>query len=437
MNRLARLSAMFMLLQWSFVSSGLAQQPDCSKFIVLDTESVLSDTYYLNQSRKAFCSQSVHSRAEATAAGLQLGIPVPVGDAILDVNISGNYSNNNWDTWKQAFCDVQQQDTELRQQIATKKSTFANASKTMVEACLKVPGLHGFITPRRDRKSAAVTLQYEAYQGETAKVLVANFSSGASTAMCNAAEKAVLLKDALVNRVPRVVSCGWNPDETLAVTVNSNRGALDLRLDPVPLEPTATANAEERLVPVLESDLKTAPPPDACGAEAVRRTDDQGRWDLALLKTATASAYSEHSSGKFPASQLIDGMWDNCRSWIAADNQPTGSAWIDLGAVYLVEKIALTNLKHPFSGSPSGDRFISKATVFAGMTREDMHPTLASLPDGPLPIDPNLAGRKVWDVGGIRARYIRIDIQSTLSNSPPRLDEVEIFGKFRVVRPGK
>jgi hypothetical protein len=404
-------------------------EADCTKFVVMDTEDSLSESYWLTRIQRVYCSNELRRREDAENAGISAGIIMPIAKGILDLELRGHYSRESWDEWQRAFCDVNRTDTETYKRVVSHTSKLSKESARMVTECLGKPGLHAYIVPGKSRKSLVFHVSYKAYREERTESLSYSFQPPALKASCDSTELAALIATGLGNQEARAVHCAWDPTRPFSVLINSSLGPAlaDLAADPE-LRP----NTAFVLRAVDESELLPQPHPDPCGAQIVPLRDRVGRLNLARLRSVRISASSSHQAR--PVTMLNDGFYDDCRSWIAADGQQSAEITLDLGNTYIIQNIALTNLYHPFASSTGRDRFISAATVWAGDTKEDLDLIPVALPDVRPGQDPNLAGRKEWDTGDIRARIIRIRIERTLDGNPARIDEIEVYGTQRVVR---
>lgn len=144
----------------------------------------------------------------------------------------------------------------------------------------------------------------------------------------------------------------------------------------------------------------------------------EGKRNLALLKSASASASSAiegHSIHK--TEHLNDGYYGNEHSWIA--KEPTSWAQIDLGDIYQIDTICLSN---DFVGNFS-DRSPVNYNVLIGNDEafENNCHSIASIKNEPL------KKLREFTFQPAKARYIRVIITATEGNACPRLDEIQVF----------
>jgi len=149
--------------------------------------------------------------------------------------------------------------------------------------------------------------------------------------------------------------------------------------------------------------------------------DPDNRWNLSLLKTATASASSVIPG--HPTRHLIvnlnDGWYNNAASWVAA-GMP---AWaqIDLGSDYSISKVVFGSEHTPFFN----DR---EATRFRILVSSNYNPD-SNAPEWKEVYVHN--GKPVkqttpFSFPPVTCRYVRIDIAA--ATGPVRIDELEIYG---------
>jgi hypothetical protein len=154
--------------------------------------------------------------------------------------------------------------------------------------------------------------------------------------------------------------------------------------------------------------------------------------NLALLKSASASTPYSHPA--FPVSLINDGYYDNCRSWIAADGSANNNTvLLNLGGVFEIRGIALTSLYRPMlreNRTPFTDRSPTRVNVYVGRSEQDRQLVSARIPDGSNAI---LNSRVYWNLNAdVVGQFVWVEILATSDGFPPRIDEVEVYGSYRV-----
>jgi hypothetical protein len=205
-------------------------------------------------------------------------------------------------------------------------------------------------------------------------------------------------------------------------TQDSLKDSKDSRLTPVAIDPTAfraPSCADPPTQPNASPPLECVEVPDAW------RT--KGLWNLALLRTASASSSSSLSkatAGYHRTEYLNDGWYNNGRSWVPAEADNVGHcafpvwAEIDLGAEFSVHVVALTNELRVLHR----DRGATMLSIEAITSQQSTF--FASISDGTA-----LRGRREFPVpSALRARRIRVTITAAEGGSCPRLDEIEVLG---------
>lgn len=161
---------------------------------------------------------------------------------------------------------------------------------------------------------------------------------------------------------------------------------------------------------------------DRAGSFAPQRVplrDAEGRWNLALLKTARARASSTIRGwpGRHQELFLNDGWWNSCRSWVA--RSMPALAGVDLGAEYRIDAIAAGGEYQPYYHDRNAVEFTIEV---AGEDRRFQ--TVARFDDPRRP----LKRRRVWRFDQpLVARYVLLDIRRSFRGAV-RIDELEIYG---------
>jgi hypothetical protein len=149
---------------------------------------------------------------------------------------------------------------------------------------------------------------------------------------------------------------------------------------------------------------------------------ENGKRNLALLPDAKSAASSVYADGTNPLhtiAHLNDGLLGNRHSWIS--KQATGWAEIDLGAVYQISKIRLSNdAGRQFNDRLPVDYRILTATAYAADSDAAAWSVAAEMKDQPL------VGVRAFDFPARDARFVRVQINKS-AQTEPRLDEIEIY----------
>jgi F5/8 type C domain/TIR domain len=176
------------------------------------------------------------------------------------------------------------------------------------------------------------------------------------------------------------------------------------------------------------ADFRAADRPPACddsqSAPQPVPINAGGAANLALLKQAKAFASSllPDSGLRHQAAYLIDGWYDQCRSWVPA----TMPAWVevDLGEIFRLKGVKLGS-EHM---KVRGDRAPS---AFSIAIRADASNNWNVVYEQPANRAPLLQTMEFAFPSPRPAQYVRIDISATRDGDLPRLDEFEIYGQRR------
>ncbi|MGV7241114.1 hypothetical protein [Caballeronia sp. M23-90] len=130
LNILRRIAALLALVN----SLALAQE-DCTKFVVFDEYSSSSDYASYERLKTATCQDTVKDVGSAKSQSLSLGIPTEVADDVFNIKFDGKTSDQNWDTWKQHFCQstYYEAQTQLSEKHISK--VFSDNALAAVKAC--------------------------------------------------------------------------------------------------------------------------------------------------------------------------------------------------------------------------------------------------------------------------------------------------------------
>jgi hypothetical protein len=175
-------------------------------------------------------------------------------------------------------------------------------------------------------------------------------------------------------------------------------------------------------------DRENLPDYDRAGSpapEAVPLRNDEGLWNLSLLKSARAYASSVIPGypRRHQISNIRDGWYNNCASWIPA-SMP---AWVevDLGEKHKLYKIAFGS-EH---SSHYSDRAATKFSVFvANQYSENLSPFWAEVYRYDDSRNPIRETTKFNFEKPVEARYLRICVDESVGGDV-RIDELEIYGK--------
>lgn len=165
---------------------------------------------------------------------------------------------------------------------------------------------------------------------------------------------------------------------------------------------------------------------DSAGSPLPSKVPDEnatGLKNLAILIQAVASASSainDPVGARHRISNLNDGWYNNCRSWIPA--QMPAWAQIDLGKDFIVSSVALGSEHQSFYNDRA-------ATVFSIMVATNQEPNkwqvvFSKNDHNPLRITTPFSFQEV------RARYVKLEIADFKRDEGiPRIDEFEIYGR--------
>lgn len=161
-------------------------------------------------------------------------------------------------------------------------------------------------------------------------------------------------------------------------------------------------------------------------AEKVPIKDDDGLWNLSLLKTATpkASSLIPGYPHRHQIVHLNDGWYHNSASWIAS-SMP---AWaeIDLGEDYWIKKVAFGSNRSQYWKDRAASKFkILVATDYSPQSQAKSWKTVYEHKNGK-----PVRGTEIFTFKPVKARYVRIDVSAT-ADSPLRIEELEIYGSDR------
>lgn len=163
---------------------------------------------------------------------------------------------------------------------------------------------------------------------------------------------------------------------------------------------------------------------DSAGSPSPVRVPDHnaaGLPNLALLIQAVASASSvipDTVGARHRISNLNDGWYNNCRSWIPS--QMPAWAQIDLGKDFLVSSVVLGSEHQPFYNDRAATAFSIK--VASNQAPDGWQPVVSNNDHSPL------RNTTPFSFQEVRARYIRFEITESI-NGHPRVDEFEIYGR--------
>jgi len=161
-------------------------------------------------------------------------------------------------------------------------------------------------------------------------------------------------------------------------------------------------------------------------AEKVPLKDEDGLWNLSLLKTASpkASSLIPGYPTRHQIVHLNDGWYHNSASWIAS-SMP---AWaeIDLGADYWIKKVAFGSNRSLFWKDRAAAKFkILVATDYSPQSQAKTWKTVYEQKNGK-----PVRGFETFIFKPVKARYVRVDVSATV-DSPVRMEELEIYGSDR------
>jgi hypothetical protein len=153
-------------------------------------------------------------------------------------------------------------------------------------------------------------------------------------------------------------------------------------------------------------------------------------WDLSLQRGVSVVA-SSSKSDRAPMN-VVDGWHGDCASWLTDEKAPQ-QVTVDLKDTFVVERIALTNLYKPVVGSRPYDR--AAVNVSITFSTDSIHFGNLLSRNASTQANAALGAREEVSAKSVRARYVRIEIQDCqlCEEVGPRLDEVEILGRYRVV----
>lgn len=163
---------------------------------------------------------------------------------------------------------------------------------------------------------------------------------------------------------------------------------------------------------------------DSAGSPSPVKVPDHnaaGLPNLALLIQAVASASSvtlDSVGARHRISNLNDGWYNNCRSWIPS--QMPAWAQIDLGKDFLVSSVVLGSEHQAFYNDRAATTFSVK--VSSNQTPDKWQSVVSNNTHNPL------RNTTPFSFQEVRARYIRLEITESI-NGDPRVDEFEVYGR--------
>ena len=163
-------------------------------------------------------------------------------------------------------------------------------------------------------------------------------------------------------------------------------------------------------------------------AEKVPLKDEDGLWNLSLLKTATpkASSLIPGFPRRHQIAHLNDGWYHNSASWIAS-SMP---AWaeIDLGEDYWIKKVVFGSNRSLFYKDRAASKFkILTATDYSPQSQAKTWKTVYEHKNGK-----PIRSIETFSFKPVKTRYVRIDISAPV-DSPVRIEELEIYGSDRTL----
>ena len=177
----------------------------------------------------------------------------------------------------------------------------------------------------------------------------------------------------------------------------------------------------------LEKDFyinNTIPECDNSGSplpKAVPLKNNKELFNLSLLKSTrvTASSVIKGYPGRHSINNLIDGWYNNCRSWIPAKRPP---AWIeiDLGDEYLIYSIVFGS-EQPYYK----DRAITRFRALVSINENVDWKLIYTYKNTIAPI----RNTTIFEFNAVKARFIKIEILDSVQGAP-RIDEIEIYGDY-------
>ena len=144
---------------------------------------------------------------------------------------------------------------------------------------------------------------------------------------------------------------------------------------------------------------------------------DNNTWNLSLLKSATVANVSStlpNAPLRHTASRIIDGWYNNCRSWIPNDIE--GYFDIDFGVTVIIDYIRIGS-EHQIHYN---DRAIKNWKIYSD---SDLTTPIASADNVDIK-----ATTTINLPNSISTRSIRIWVSNP--TQPPRVDEVEVYGRL-------
>jgi hypothetical protein len=206
---------------------------------VVDEHSELSTRHEFSRMQNLFCkaTSSATSSAEAKNSAISAGIPIPVANNILSLNVGANsdVSSSNFSTFHEEFCKISASEAALDTQYDSVTRVFSDNALTAAKTCYESNerGVHLKITPSAHNQSVGIEARYVPNGSEPAKVLTSEVKPHNAVSECDVAA----LFDHLT--LPKVASCTWaKRDSDLSFTINTKYGSAlaNLAADP-PLPP--------------------------------------------------------------------------------------------------------------------------------------------------------------------------------------------------------
>jgi Hydrazine synthase alpha subunit middle domain/F5/8 type C domain len=156
--------------------------------------------------------------------------------------------------------------------------------------------------------------------------------------------------------------------------------------------------------------------------------DELGMANLSLNDTATARASSALPGYEIhQIKNLNDGLLGNSHSWIS--NGEPSWAEIDLGREYWIYRLALGS----DSSGRHGDRVPEDFEILTATEYQADSKAKTWKKVGPARLNQLPTRRTEFKFKPVRARYVRVTIQKTNSNSAARIDELEVYGREKEI----
>ncbi len=380
----------------------------------------------------AFCSDEVKEEKDVDRVGATLGIPFKG----IPVKFGFNRDKESFTHWRKQFCSETRYNRDVQIGFTRELETISEAALKAFNQCMNTAGLHVWVeygpsekiegAPPRDEFFLAA--RYRA-DGVPYTVMLTKVDPGGN-ATCKDLKE--FMKKPVTGATRRLRCERANKYEGVMLLVNAERdpiGGDQLIISAAWKPPIPTGDIQDSELRPEQNEKTPCPGSEIGKAEPVRNRNG-GFHNVARLYEAEAGASSTHVG--FPSSNLNDGWYDNCQSWIAVSNP--AKAWIDLKDRYEISQVGLSNVKNGLAFHRFlCDRYPNKFFIYV---TDDLanpgNPKYSWTPEKDGPKD-FCRAQQFGLAAGTIGRYVVVVIESTGDAQSARIDEIEVFSSRRVL----